>query len=74
MNNNIYDIVSEHMDDEAKAELDKMAREVLDDCMKEGILADFFASKPDAIDIIKKEIFFMGLADAEDMDEGDNHE
>lgn len=63
MRNDPISILNEHLPNEAKAELDQMASAVLDECMKKGVLADFFAGLPDAAELIKTEILHAYLED-----------
>lgn len=55
--------MNENLPSEAKAKLDQMADEVLNECMKKGVLADFFAGLPDAAELIKTEILHAYLED-----------
>ena len=64
MGNDPISILTEHLPSEAKAKLDQMADEVLDECMQKGVLADFFAGLPDAAELIKTEILHAYLEDA----------
>ena len=63
MGNNPISILNENLPSEAKAKLDQMADEVLNECMQKGILADFFAGLPDVAELIKTEILHAYLED-----------
>lgn len=63
MGNNPISILNENLPSEAKAKLDQMADEVLNECMQKGILAEFFAGLPDAAELIKTEILHAYLED-----------
>ena len=63
MGNNPISILNENLPSEAKAKLDQMADEVLNECMQKGILADFFAGLPDAAELIKTEILHAYIED-----------
>lgn len=63
MGNDPISILNENLPSEAKAKLDQMADEVLNECMQKGILAEFFAGLPDAAELIKTEILHAYLED-----------
>ena len=63
MGNDPISILNENLPSEAKAKLDQMADEVLNECMQKGILADFFAGLPDVAELIKTEILHAYLED-----------